>query len=164
MAEDGRIRAERFRQRMVEREVDYSPLYQDLTGLVGSNQEVARNLIQIVRRLGAGDLIPEKFYRNGIDRDRDELLEQHGIKHLHLHEDTEIDALLFLVEYGDFVLLLCVDGHRRHFNKPVGSVLRSLHDSAIRHADAKAERLKAAKVAAVKEGLRPRSSAAKDAE
>jgi hypothetical protein len=83
-------------------------------------------------------------------------LEQHGIKHLHLHEDTEVDALLFLIEYSDFVLLLGVDGHRRHFDKPEGAVLRSLHDSAIRHADAKAAKLLEEKRKRVREGLRPR--------
>jgi len=152
VADDGRIREERFRQGNG-KEVDYSPLYADLTGLVGSDEVVQKNLLEIIRCIGAGNLIPEKFYRNGIGRDDDPLLEEHGIKHLHLHEDTEVDALLFLVEYSQFVLLLCVDGHRRHFQKPEGSVLRSLHDSAIRNADAKAASLLAKKRRSLKESL-----------
>lgn len=163
MADDGRIRGARFRQGNG-KEVDYSPLYDDLTGLVGSNEEVTKNLIEIIRCIGAGNLVPEKFYRNGIDRDDDPLLEQHGIKHLHLHEDTDVDALLFLVEYSEFVLLLCVDGHRRHFEKPEGSVLRSLHDSAIRNADAKAARLLAEKRKALREALYPKLRGEKGAE
>ena len=140
MADDGRIRDERFCQGRG-KEVDYSPLYDDLTGLIGVDEEATQNLLNIIRCIGEGNLIPEKLYRNGIDRDDDPLLAEHGIRHLHLHEDTEVDALLFLIEYSDFVLFLCVDGHRRHFKKPEGSVLRSLHDSAIRNADAKAGRL-----------------------
>ena len=157
MVNDGRMRTERFEQG-IEREVDESALYSDRTGLIGVDPEVTRNLIEIVRCLGAGNLIAEKFYRNGIDRDADSLLNQHGIKHLHLHEDTEVDALLFLVEYSTFVVLLEVDGHRQHFQKPQGAVLRSLHDSAIRHADAKAAKLRADKIVKVRRGLLPRSS------
>lgn len=159
MADDGRIRDDRFAQGR-EREVDYSPHYRDRTGLVSDDLKVAKNLLEIVRCLGAGNLLPEKFYRNGIDRDSDDLLRQHGIKHLHLHPDTEVDTLLFLVEYRDFVVFLEVDGHRHHFAKPPGAVLRSLHDSAIRNADAKAEKIKSQKITAARGGLLPRANVA----
>ena len=152
---DGRNRDERIGQGR-ERVVDYSVNFIDRTGLIGQDPVVTANLVKIVRCLGEGNLIPEEFYRNGIERDRDDLLQDYGIKHLHLHEDTNIDALLFLVEYRDFVLFLEIDGHRRHFNKPPGAVLRSLHSSSIRNADAKSQRLAAAKLATAKAGLLPR--------
>ena len=161
MADDGRIRDERFRQGRG-KEVDYSPLFEDATDLIGNDLEVTANLVGIIRCIGEGNLIPEVFYRNGIDRDDDVLLQAHGIKHLHLHADTEVDALLFLVEYSQFVLLLGVDGHKRHFNKPEGAILRSLHDSAIRNADAKAMRMREEKRKAAKAGLKPRGAETAD--
>jgi hypothetical protein len=161
LASDGRIREPRFRQG-AGKEVDYSAAFEDRTALVGNDPEVTANLLEIIRCIGAGNLIPEACYRNGIDRDDDPLLEEHGIKHLHLHADTEIDALLFLVEYSEFVLLLAVDGHRRHFNKPAGAVLRSLHDSAMRNADAKALRILEEKRKVMKGALRPRGGETND--
>lgn len=87
------------------------------------------------------------------------MLDTYGIKHLHLHEDSDVDCLLYLIEYRDFVLLVTVDGHKRHFDKPAGSILAQLHQSEIANADARAAALKTAKLAASKAGLKPRRNA-----
>ena len=155
---DGRIRDERFCQGR-RRAVDYSKFYADGTGLVATDPTVQGSLVEITRCLKEGNLIPEKYYRNGIDRDTDHLLQNHGIKHLHLHPDTDVDCLLYLIEYQDSVLYLEVDEHGRHFNKPAGSVLSLLHQSEIANADAKAAANKAAKEAAAKRGLLPKRTA-----
>ena len=141
MSEDGRIRDPRVLEGH-RREVDYAEKYFDYTGLVEADAKVAANLVEIVRRIGEGYRLPESLYRNGIDLDDDPLLDEHGIKHIHLHEDFDVDVLLFFIEYRDFVLFLSVDGHKQHFWEPEGSVLRSVHESAIRYADAKAAKLR----------------------
>ena len=160
---DGRIRSERFGHGR-KKDVDHSHAYADWSGLAGSNPDIQANLMLIIRCLGNGYMIPEKFYRNGIDRDEDSLLKEHGIKHLHLHENTDVDALLFLIEYRDFILVLGIDGHRKHFEKPPGGLLVSLHYSAIANADAKAKKLAEAKSSAIRAGLLPRASVSGEAE
>ena len=153
-----RIRDERFRQGG-QRTVDHAPNFADRSGMVLAGTQEESDLVEIIRLLAAGSIVPERYYRNGIERDHDELLTEHGIKHLHLGSATS-DVLLFLVEYDSKVLLLEINTHKHFESKPVGSVLRSLHDSAIRYFDAEAAADRhnriAAKTQVVAKGLLPR--------
>lgn len=158
-----RVREPRFRVGK-QRRVDHAPNFADRTGQVIAGSKAEQDLIALIKLLGDGSILPERFYRNGIDRDADQLLDDHGIKHLHLDHATS-DIVLFLVEYDDSVLLLEINDHSAFAEKPVGSILRALHQSALTAADKTsatdtANRI-AAKAAAAKAGLlprRPRSS------
>lgn len=103
----------------------------------GSKAEV--DLFSIIHAIGAGDLVPNRCYRHGIERNfpRDELLEDRGIKHLHLG-GADSDIILYLVEYEEFVLLLEIGTHRDLETEPPGSILASLHHNCLRRADAQA--------------------------
>lgn len=116
---------------------------------------MAEELTDIIYRLGAGELIPEKCYRNRVDTTPDELLEKSGIKHLHLG-GSDSDIMLFLVEYVDYVLLLDIRRHSTFKESPKGSSLLALHMNALRGSDEKAEVDRSGRIAAVKSGLLPR--------
>lgn len=73
------------------------------------------NLIRI-----GGDLSP--YYRQGIGQDRDDLLMKHGVMHLHLG-GPKSNALLYLLQYDSYVVLLCIDGHVYVDEHPVGKSL-----------------------------------------
>jgi hypothetical protein len=72
---------------------------------VGKKHDLRAELDDIVECIERGAGVPEKYYWIGIDRDRDELLEQRGIMHLHLGGKGS-DTLLFLIQYSDRVVLL----------------------------------------------------------
>lgn len=55
-----------------------------------------------------GDLSP--YYRKSHDRATDKLLLQHKVMHLHLGGPGS-NALLYLVQFTDHVLFICVDTH-----------------------------------------------------
>ena len=59
----------------------------------------------LVRSIRGGEGVPEAHYRAWIDRDRDALLENHGIMHLHLGGKSS-DVLIFLIQYSGLVVLL----------------------------------------------------------
>ena len=122
--------------------------YGDRTGLVARDQRLTDDLKAIIRAIKQGDLLPAKAYRRGIGRDYDELLDLYGIKHLHLGEVGD-DVLLFLVEYEEFVVLLQTDNHRKHFNKPVGSTLRKMHDSILANWDRQAVQERSTRLAQI---------------
>ena len=151
---DERLRNERFAQgrgKVVDYAANWNP---SRVPAKGSAEE--KDLFDIIYALGAGNLIPEHCYRNGIERTADDLLDNYGIKHLHLGGGNS-DTILFLAEYDDFVLLLEIGSHQAFADKPVGSVLRSLHDNALRRADKRSAdereaRIEAKKTAA-KKGL-----------
>jgi hypothetical protein len=69
--------------------------------------------------------VPEKYYWIGIDRDRDELLEQRGIMHLHLGGKGS-DTLLFLIQYSDRVVLLESNSHVHFETTPKGKNIVAL--------------------------------------
>ncbi len=95
---------------------------------IGKDPVLRAELDDIVDSIGRGDGVPEKYYRAGIDRDRDELLEQTGIMHLHLggkHSDT----LIFLVQYDDLVLLLESNSHVHFRTNPKGKNIVALVQS-----------------------------------
>lgn len=154
-----RIREDRVRTGKP-RTVDHSPNFRDLSGLVVKDSQEERDVLEVIRLLGCGGILPERFYRNGIDRDVDDLLQDNGIKHLHLGCATS-DVLLFLVEYEETVLLLEIADHAHFATRPVGATLRKVHDNAMLRHDKLAENQRAGRIAnnaaVAKKGLLPRT-------
>ena len=113
----------------------------------------------LIDHINAGSLVPERFYRSGIDRDDDELLAATGIKHLHLGGRGS-DVLIFLVEYDDVVTLLEINDHKHFRTDPPGSLLRALYDAALTAEDAaslvRRQQRTVARRAVVRRGLKPR--------
>lgn len=114
--------------------MEYAANFANRSQMVTEGSTAEKDLLEVIRLLGRGSILPERFYRNGIERDSDELLIQHGIKHLHLGGATS-DTILFLVEYEDKILLLEVNDHSHFKTKPIGSILGALHHSATTKAD-----------------------------
>lgn len=124
-----RLRNERLRVG-TPRAVDYSPGFCDRSGLVGVGSKAADDLATLIYLLGQGSPIPDRFYRNFVGDGNDRLLDEQGIKHLHLEGATS-DILLFLVEYDEKVLLLEINDHNAFAEQPVGSTLHRLHCNAL---------------------------------
>jgi len=76
------------------------------------------NILGLIR-IG-GDLGP--YYRKGIGLNRDDLLMNHGVMHLHLGGSSS-DALLYLLQYESYVVLLRIDNHSYVDERPVGNSL-----------------------------------------
>lgn len=156
-----RLRNERLRVG-TPRAVDYSPGFCDRSGLVGVGSKAAGDLATLIYLLGQGSPIPDRFYRNFVGDGNDRLLEDQGIKHLHLGGATS-NILLFLVEYEEKVLLLEINNHNAFAEQPVGSTLHRLHCSALASED-KVARMAAAFAAAKKAAERtPEAIGAKKA-
>lgn len=140
MADDfpERLRNARFAQGKPKR-VDYAAAWEQRNRGVDQGSQAEIDLFAIIDAVGEGNLVPERCYRHGIDRNYpiDELLEDRGIKHLHLG-GADSDIILYLVEYEDFVLFLEIGTHRDLETEPPGSVLASLHHNCLRRADAQA--------------------------
>jgi hypothetical protein len=86
---------------------------------IGKHPALRAELDEIIDSIGRGAGVPEKYYRAGIDQDRDELLEHRGIMHLHLG-GKDSDTLVFLVQYRDLVLLLESNSHVHFRTTPKG--------------------------------------------
>lgn len=128
-----RLRDPRFHQDKPKR-VDYSALWKPKPHLVPKGSSEEKDLLDIISAIGRGNRIPAHCYRNRIDLTEDRLLEEQGIKHLHLGGASG-DVILYLVEYDDFVLLLDIGSHKDLETEPPGSVLASLHHASLRRAD-----------------------------
>lgn len=98
--------------------------WRDLAG-IGKNPALRAELDEIVESIEHGEGVPEAFYRAGIDRDRDALLEQRGIMHLHLG-GKDSDTLVFLVQYRDRVVLLESNSHVHFRTTPKGKNIVAL--------------------------------------
>ena len=144
-----RLRDPQFRQDQPKR-VDYSQLWTPPDQrLIPLDSDAENDLIAVIRAIGAGNLVPRHCYRSGIETNEppDRLLTEQGVKHLHLGRKS--DALLFLVEYETFVLLLDIKSHKVFEQEPPGSLLVSLHHNSLRRADTLAA-IEKVKVAAEK--------------
>lgn len=84
----------------------------------------------LVRSAREGRPLPDRFYRPSRDRRGDDLLVRLGYMHLHL--DGPSDALVYLIQYTDHVLLVCVDDHANLRSRPPGA---RISDHAVRHAE-----------------------------
>lgn len=147
-----RLRNERFAfGEGISRVIDYAGTNLDPKGLVDVGSKAEGDLATIIKLLGAGSPIPDKFYRNYVGNGQDELLNDFGIKHLHLGGSTS-DILLFLVEFEGRILLLEINDHNAFAESPRGSTLRMLHQNALAKADVIAgkEREAAVKIEAEK--------------
>ena len=104
------------------KQVFKAPTWVDHTGQ-GASDPFAKNLLDIRRRIEQGLELPPKYFRNGIGKTTDDLLQHTGVKHLHLGT-IKSDVLLFLVEFDDFVVLLEIADHGTNFyNVPVGDTI-----------------------------------------
>ena len=139
-----RLRGERFQPRP--KHVRRAANFRDFTGSVAASEALRADLDEIIDCLTAGSILPPRLYRRGIERTYDELLDLHGIKHLHLGGGNS-DVLLFLTEYDDRVVLLEVNSHRRLEDDPVGTALRSLHEAHLAQMDADVAAARTARVA-----------------
>lgn len=134
----GRLRCERFEARP--KDVIRGSTYTDHTRSVARNPRLLDDLEEIADCIEQGRPLQRRFYRSGLDIDEDPLLEQEGIKHLHL-DNMGSDVLLFAVEYPDRVVFLEVNSHKHFQTEPKGSVLLSLHRQCLKNEDvAAAER------------------------
>lgn len=84
--------------------------------------ELHQNIIDSIER---GDGVPEAHYRAGIDTDRDGLLADRGIMHLHLG-GKDSDVLVFLIQYADQVVLLETNTHVHFRTEPAGRNILAL--------------------------------------
>lgn len=152
-----RLRGERFETKP--KRIILAENFKDWPGQL-SDAEIGARFNQISDCLVKGNLVPPSFYRRGIERTSDELLEDEGIKHVHLDTGGG-DALLFLVEYDDAVVFLEINSHVHFETEPVGSVLRSLHANCLKREDEEAESRKNERTRRRFEifrgGLKPRS-------
>jgi hypothetical protein len=69
--------------------------------------------------------VPDEFYRLDVDKNRDLLLHETGIKHLHLGGRGS-DTLVYLIELKDRVIILRIAGHAYLEDRPRGSFLRRI--------------------------------------
>lgn len=97
----------------------------DHTGLART-PPYAGDFIELVRRIENGLELGHGFYRKRIGDTPDELLEVHGIKHLHLGGQNS-NVLVFAAEYEDVVILLEINDHKHFATDPIGSLLVTLH-------------------------------------
>lgn len=155
-----RVREPRFKQDRPKR-VDYSLLWEKRPNLIARGSPEEKDLLAIIHAIDRGNLIPTHCYRNGIERNypEDRLLDEQGIKHLHLGGASG-NVILYLVEYETFVLLLEIGTHKDLETEPPGSVLASLHHACLRRADAESVSEKlyraAGKAAIALKGLLPK--------
>ena len=80
---------------------------------------------EIIDCIANGCSIPDEYYRRDVDRNRDRLLEETGVKHLHL-DGPGSDKVVYLVELVDRVILLRIDNHVHLEDEPRGNLLRKI--------------------------------------
>lgn len=99
-----------------------------------------RDLYDLQETIEQGHTVSRRFYRRGLEANDppDELLDQHGIMHLHL-AGQDSDILLFLVQFEEDVFFLQVDDHRHFQSWPKGKLLKQLHDLKIKEFEKQAE-------------------------
>lgn len=75
-----RLRNARFRQDQP-KPVDYSVLWEERGGIVPEDSEAEKDLLAIIYAIDRGNLVPERCYRRGVDRNHpeDRLLRDQGI-------------------------------------------------------------------------------------
>ena len=87
---------------------------------------------QLIQCIERGDGAPERYYRAGIDRDRDGPLDEQGIMHLHIGGRNS-DVLVFLIQYADRVVLLESNTHVHFRTQPAGKNILALLQSWLVH-------------------------------
>jgi hypothetical protein len=152
----GRLRDDKFEHKA--KQVIQADLFKDRIGAL-ADPDLARRYNEFADCIALGRYVPAHFYRRGIGVTPDDLLDQDGIKHVHL-DGGGGDVLLFVVEYHDAIVFLEINSHKHFEDEPPGSVLRSLHANCLRREDKSArERLEewvSERKRIVREGLRRR--------
>lgn len=80
----------------------------------------------LVRAIENGWTLPERFYRKDRHSTPDRLLEDEGVMHLHLG-DQSTPELVYLMQFDNDVVLLEVSDHYHFTTTPPGSQLYRLH-------------------------------------
>jgi hypothetical protein len=124
-----------IRQRLRRIETKPKPVhivqFQDFAG-IGKVPELRDELDNIIESVERGDGVPEEHYRAGIDRDTDLLLDNLGIMHLHVG-GKDSDALVFLIQYADRVVLLETNTHVHFRTQPAGKNIVALTQAWFRN-------------------------------
>ncbi len=92
--------------------------------------ELAEALAGIYHAIENGFALPSGSYRANISTTRDELLETHGIMHLHLGS-ADTRELLYLVQFPKRVVFLEVTDHIHFTTDPIGHLLLNHHEKAV---------------------------------
>lgn len=90
---------------------------------IGLTSEQEQDLQDLLDFIEQGIPVPDRYYRASTGRRSDELLIKHNIMHLHLG-GPHSDALVYLIQYEDAVMLICVDRHIHLEDHPVGKRFR----------------------------------------
>lgn len=91
----------------------------------GRDARLRQELHELEDSISNGWGVPERFYRLGVDQNRDLLLDETGIKHLHL-DGRGSNILVYLVELDERVIILRIAGHAYLEDHPRGSFLRRI--------------------------------------
>ena len=83
-------------------------------------QEDYKKLLRLL--LSGGDI--SNYYRKDVDKGGDKLLSKHRIMHLHLN-GKDSDSILYLIQYPEHVVLLCVDTHVHLDDIPPGKKFKN---------------------------------------
>lgn len=94
------------------------------------DEDMGRKVLHVMKCIENGSPLPDGYYRKGIGRTGDTLLETDGIMHLHLGK-SDTSELLYLIQYPDHVVLLELGDHAHFGTKPIGARLRSRHSVAV---------------------------------
>jgi hypothetical protein len=105
---DRPLRAPRLLQELGPRRVVLAASFHRFKALNAAEETDFATLVELI---GAGNEIPDRFYRPRFG-DYDELLQQYGVLHLHLGSRTS-DTLLFLMQFTDRVTFLETNTHER---------------------------------------------------
>jgi len=105
----------------------YLNQFQDFA-IVAHRPDLQDELDEIIESIERGDGVPEAYYRAGIDRDKDGLLDDKGIMHLHLGGKNS-PILVFLIQYADQVVLLETNSHMHFRTNPAGRNILALRQS-----------------------------------
>lgn len=108
----------------------YVTRFQDFAK-IGRKPHLQDELDDIIESIERGDGVPEVHYRRRIDQDRDGMLEEKGVMHLHLGGKGS-DTLVFLVQYVDRVVLLETNSHMHLRTRPAGKNILALSQSWFR--------------------------------
>lgn len=104
---------------------------------VGNDTGLKADLDEAIDSITRGQGLPERFYRAGIDDDRDTFLATYGVLHIHLG-GKDSDVLVYLVQYDETVVLLRTGTHAELQRTPPSSVLRSILAGALTGFDQRA--------------------------
>lgn len=87
------------------------------------SNETALDLADLRDLVQSGSPLPGRYYRPSMARRSDDLLFNRGIMHLHLksHDD---DTVVYLIQYQDHIVIICIDTHKHLRAHPPGAGLR----------------------------------------